>query len=381
MADAPPVLRRREAALLLSIPAPPEAMRTVQSPPRTPERQRTAPVGPPRTPKIAYELAEAYGIDAALEAIELARRLEDLEAQYGEIKFLIKPGKVTLLDQQGQPRYVGAHTLTTAARARACRLSASFDQLPEYEASIERALWPDLFKTLDIEHRLIAEAALPDLAVRLRHAVDGQVTRYWSSDYRGEGDSRSHDQWLLDHLAEPLRPRPRAGWGKHDIPASASSQDRLNKDNVSPVRDSKSVHRVASAIASVVTEIARRCYGPEGKPPAPPSPVPPVDEFPGWRQGVRQARHQTALDEYEAETKARDKAVSEALADWRAQAPGLLGRLAEQVRRIENEYWRTRKEKLEKKNRELRHQRRRQYNQIGAQREPVRDHSSGLGCG
>ena len=381
MADAPPVLRRREAALLLSIPAPPEAMRTVQSPPRTSERQRTAPVGPPRTPKIAYELVETYGIDAALEAIELARRLEDLEAQYGEIKFLIKPGKVTLLDQQGQPRYVGAHTLTTAARARACRLSASFVQLPEYEASIERALWPDLFKTLDIEHRLIAEAALPDLAVRLRHAVDGQVTRYWSSDYRGEGDSRSHDQWLLDHLAEPLRPRPRAGWGKHDIPASASSQDRLNKDNVSPVRDSKSVHRVASAIASVVTEIARRCYGPEGKPPAPPSPVPPVEEFPGWRQGVRQARHQTALDEYEAETKARDKAVSEALADWRAQAPGLLGRLAEQVRRIENEYWRTRKEKLEKKNRELRHQRRRQYNQIGAQREPVRDHSSGLGCG
>ena len=378
--QAPAVLERRAAPLLRGVPAPPEAARTVRSPPRTREHPRTAPVGPPRAPRIEYELADAYGIDAALEAIALARRHESLEAQYGGLVTRIAPGVVTLVDQQDESRYTGAHTLSTAARAWACRLHATFYRLPEIEETVERLVWPELFATLDIDHRLIDHAALPDLAVGLRHAVHGQVTRHLSSDYRGEGDARSRDP-LWDDLAKSLQPRPRGGWGPRDIVASQRAQDRLDEDNVAPVRDSTSAYRVASAIAPVVAAIAQRRYGPEGKPPARPAAVPPAEQFPGWRRATREARHQTALAAHEAERKAREQVVSEALADWRAEAPALCERLATTVRDIENDYWHERKSRDEEEKRELLRQRRRQYNEIDAQRESVRDHASGRGYG
>ena len=378
--QAPAVLERRAAPLLRGVPAPPEAARTVRSPPRTREQPRTAPVGPPRAPRIEYELADAYGIDAALEAIALARRHESLEAQYGGLVTRIAPGVVTLVDQQDESRYTGAHTLSTAARAWACRLHATFYRLPEIEETVERLVWPELFATFDIDHRLIDHAALPDLAVGLRHAVHGQVTRHLSSDYRGEGDARSRDP-LWDDLAESLQPRPRGGWGPRDIVASQRAQDRLDEDNVAPVRDSTSAYRVASAIAPVVAAIAQRRYGPEGKPPARPAAVPPAEQFPGWRRATREARHQTALAAHEAERKAREQVVSEALADWRAEAPALCERLATTVRDIENDYWHERKSRDEEEKRELLRQRRRQYNEIDAQRESVRDHASGRGYG
>ena len=365
----PPPLRQCESVAPRSPPTAPSVEAELGAPPELAPRSAPTLARPPQSPKLEYQLVAAYDMDAAREAIELARRHEDLEGQYGELTTLIKPGVVILLDQADEPRYTGAHTLSTAARAWACRLDASFDQLPEVKDALERAVWPDLFQTLNIDARIIEHEALPHLATALRRTVHDRVTQYLSTECRGEGDRRSPVDRLQSELYEALKPRPREGWHPHnDILSSQRSQDRLDEYNASPVRDSQSATLVAKAVAPVLTEIARRHYGQSGKPPEQPSEVPSVEEFSGWRQATRETRRQAALTEYEQKTKARNEVVSEARADWAARAPGLFERLAEEVLYIENQYWHARKAEDEEKKEASLRQRRRKYDQVGDQR-------------
>ena len=97
----------------------------------------------------------------------------------------------------------------------------------------------------------------------------------------------------------------------------------------------------------------------------------------GLSAATKEARRQAALAEHETETKAREQVISEALADWQAQAPRLFESLAEEVRRLENQYWQTRKTKDEEEKKELLRQRRRHYNQVAQEQGSPRGQSSG----